>query len=133
MNKFIQGRLLMLAAGFLFLQALNLTISPAVWERTWDVTYLWAHWAAFVVWALFVYLTHHHIVRYLPDADPYLYPIAALLSGWGILTIWRLDPGTAGPRQALWFAISTITLIFGLRLTTLESTSFFQGGCYSPH
>ena len=32
------------------------------------------------------------ITKHLPDADPYLFPAAAFLSGWGILTIWRLDP-----------------------------------------
>ncbi len=120
MNKFTQDRLLKLAAGFLFLQALLITISPAVWERTWNVTYLWSQWVAFALWSLFAYLAHRYITKHLPDADPYLFPIAALISGWGMLTIWRLDPGIAGPRQALWFAVSVVILIFGLRLTTLE-------------
>ena len=120
MNKFIQGRLLTLAAGFLFLQALIITISPAVWERTWNVTYLWSHWLAFALWVFFAYLAHISIAKHLPDTDPYLFPIAAFISGWGILTIWRLDPATAGPRQAVWFAISVFALILGLRLTTLD-------------
>jgi len=120
MNKLLQGRLLVLAAGFLFLQALSITISPAVWERTANVTYLWSHWLAFVSWAFFTYLAHISITKYLPDTDPYLFPIAAFISGWGILTIWRLDAAIAGPHQAVWFAISVVILIFGLRLTTLD-------------
>jgi len=120
MNKSIQGRLLILAAGFLFLQAVIITISPAVWERTWNVTYLWSQWTVFALGALFVYLAHRAIVQHLPDADPYLFPVAALVSGWGIFTIWRLDPVTAGPRQLLWFTISITTLVVGLRLTTLD-------------
>ncbi len=120
MNKFIQGRLLLVAAGFLFLQALIITISPAVWERTWNVSYLWSQWLAFASWALFTYLAHISITKHLLDTDPYLFPAAAFLSGWGILTIWRLDPVIAGPRQAVWFGIGAVALIVGVRLTTLD-------------
>jgi len=120
MNRPIQSRLLKLAAGFLFLQALIITLSPAVWERTWNVTYLWSQWAVFIVWALAVYMAHRAITERLPDADPYLFPVAALISGWGTLTIWRLDPAISGPRQLLWFAVSIITLVAGLRLTALD-------------
>ena len=44
------------------------------------------------------------------------------LSGWGLLTIWRLDaPNLQVARQALWLGISIIVFLLGLRLpTTLE-------------
>src|SRR5205814_110075 len=54
-----------------------------------------------------------------PDADPYLFPAAALISGWGLLTIWRLD-SSFGARQALWFGVSLIVLILGTRLATID-------------
>lgn len=117
MNKVIQGNLLKYAAGFLLLQALIITLSPAVRARTLAVDYRWSQWVALLLWGVFAYRVHVSIAQYLPDADPYLFPVAALLSGWGLLTIWRLDPGF-GARQALWLGISAFAFIGGLRLPT---------------
>ncbi len=119
MNRFIQGRLVQIAAGFLFLQALLITLAPAVRVRSWDADYNWSQWSAFILWIALAFLAHREIARRLPDADPYLFPSAALLSGWGLLAIWRLDPNF-GSRQTLWFLISLVVFIFGLRLTTLD-------------
>ena len=120
MNRLIQGNLLKLAAVFLFLQSLIITLAPAVRLRTWDVDYRWSQWVALILWGLFVLRIHQAIVRELPDADPYLFPATAFLSGWGLLTVWRLDTGF-GARQALWLGVSVVTLLLGLRLpTTLD-------------
>ena len=62
-----------------------------------------------------VFLTHQRIARYAPDADPYLFPATALLTGWGILTIWRLDAGF-GLRQAMWLVFCTGVFLVGVRL-----------------
>jgi cell division protein FtsW (lipid II flippase) len=115
MNRVIQGNLLKIAAGFLILQTLIITLSPAVRARTWNVDFRWSQWIVLVVWGLIVYRSHQSINRYLPDADPYLFPVAALLSGWGLLTVWRLD-SNFGARQALWLGISAIVFIAGLQL-----------------
>lgn len=122
MNAKTQGSLLKIAGGFLFLQAILITLSPTVRERTWDVSFIWMHWVALLVWGGFVLRAHRSFERYLPDADPYLFPSAALLAGWGMLTIWRLDP-VFGARQALWFALSMLVFIAGMRLRSLR---FFQ-------
>ncbi|MBN2118097.1 MAG: FtsW/RodA/SpoVE family cell cycle protein [Anaerolineales bacterium] len=120
MNRVIQGRLLKLAAVFLFLQTLIITLAPAVRLRTWEVDYRWSQWLALLAWGLFAVLVHLFISSRLPDVDPYLFPAAALLSGWGILTVWRLDAGF-GARQALWLLVVMIVFVFGLGLpTTLE-------------
>ncbi|MDP3186552.1 MAG: FtsW/RodA/SpoVE family cell cycle protein [Anaerolineales bacterium] len=111
----IQARLLKLAALFLFLFALILNLSPAARERSWQVDYRWSHWLGFVIWAGLLALTHYQLRRRLPDSDPYLLPLAALLSGWGLLTVWRLD-SSLGVRQALWLIVSSGVLILGLRL-----------------
>ncbi|MDI6770732.1 MAG: FtsW/RodA/SpoVE family cell cycle protein, partial [Anaerolineales bacterium] len=58
---------------------------------------------------------HFQLRRRLPDSDPYLLPLAALLSGWGLLTVWRLDV-SLGLRQSLWLIVSSGVLILGLRL-----------------
>ncbi|HLO27789.1 MAG TPA: FtsW/RodA/SpoVE family cell cycle protein [Anaerolineales bacterium] len=120
MNRVIQGNLLKLAAVFLFLQTLIITLAPAVRLRTWDVNYRWSQWLAFLLWGVFVLRTHQSMLKRLPDADPFLFPVTAFLSGWGLLTVWRLDPGF-GARQALWLGFSMVALFLGLRLpTTLE-------------
>jgi cell division protein FtsW (lipid II flippase) len=115
MNRVIQGNLLKLAAAFLSLQALIITLSPAVRARTWNVDLRWSQWVALLIWALFAYRAHRSINKHLPDSDPYLFPAAALLSGWGLLTVWRLDSGF-GARQALWLGISALVFIAGLQL-----------------
>ena len=40
----------MLAALFLGLFALALTISPAIRARAWDADYRWSHWLGVAVW-----------------------------------------------------------------------------------
>jgi len=119
MNKAIQGRLLLLAAIFLCLQTLIITLSPAVRLRSWQVDYRLSQWIGLALWGLFVARAHYDISNKLPDADPYLFPAAALISGWGVLTIWRLDPNF-GSRQAIWLAVCLGLLSFGTRLTSLE-------------
>src|SRR4051812_42700264 len=44
----------------------------------------------------------------LPDADPYMFPLAALLAAFGLVMIYRIDPSFA-LKQAGWF-------VFGLLL-----------------
>jgi cell division protein FtsW (lipid II flippase) len=111
----IQSRLLTLAAVFLAVYALALTISPAVRAQSWNVTYRWDHWAAYACWLFLFLLAHQQVALCLPDRDPYLLPIVSLLAGLGLLSIWRLTPGF-GLRQSLWLIVSVIVLIFGLRL-----------------
>src|SRR5512134_1460113 len=115
MNRITQGNLLKLAAAFLFFQALIMTLAPAVRARSLDVDYRWSHWMAFFVWGLFVMRAHRSIIKQLPDSDPYLFPMTAFLSGWGLLTVWRLDP-SFGARQSLWLIVSILVFLFGLRL-----------------
>lgn len=120
MNRVTQGNLLKLAAIFLFFQTLILTLAPAVRLQSWDADYRWSQWMAFALWGLFMLRAHKSIIDRLPDADPYLFPATALLSGWGLLTVWRLDDDF-GARQALWLGVSVVALFLGLGLpATLE-------------
>ncbi|MEZ0395127.1 MAG: FtsW/RodA/SpoVE family cell cycle protein [Anaerolineales bacterium] len=112
----IEGRLFVLAFIFVFLYALALSLSPAARERTWDVNYRLIHWTGFAAWAGIFYFVHRQSRRLLPDADPYLLPLAALLSGWGLMTIFRLTTAF-GMRQVLWLTALGILFLFGLRLT----------------
>lgn len=127
MNNQVQSRLLQWSALFLFLQSVTLTLAPAVRERTWDVDYRLSHWVGFLIWCLFTYLAHRTLIHYLPERDPYIFPAAALLSGWGLLTVWRLDEDF-GARQATWFGISVVVLILSIRY--LRNLSFFKNYKY---
>jgi cell division protein FtsW (lipid II flippase) len=110
-----QFRLLSLAALFLFLYSTVLTLSPAARLRSWDVPLRWDHWLGFALWILAVSVAHWQSSRCTSERDPFLLPVAALLSGWGMLTIWRLSP-YFGLRQSLWLFASLCALTLGLRL-----------------
>ena len=52
-----------------------------------------------------LYLAAHVIARVtVPQADPYLLPMAALLTAIGVTEIYRLDPDNAF-RQGLWIVV----------------------------
>ena len=112
----IQSRLLSLAGVFLLLYALILTIAPAVREQTWAVDFNWSQWLGFSVWVIIFTLIHTQTRHQLPDADPFILPIAGLLTGWGILTIYRLVP-SFGLRQTAWLLVCGIVFLLGLRLS----------------
>jgi len=109
-----QSSLLKLAGVFLALFAIILSLSPSVRERAWDVTYRWQHWVGFLAWVGIFTFAHVETKRHLPERDPYLLPVAALLTGWGLLTIWRLTP-EFGLRQTLWMLGTVGLLALSLR------------------
>lgn len=86
----IQSRLLTLVALFLFIQCLALTLAPAARDGTWAVEYHWSHWLGFAMWLAAFAAAHHQFTRHTPDANPYLLSAAALLTGWGVLSIWPI-------------------------------------------
>jgi cell division protein FtsW (lipid II flippase) len=53
-------------------------------------------------------LVVHLFVRVqLPDADPYLFPLAALLAAFGLVVIYRIDD-TLARQQAGWFVVGIV-------------------------
>ncbi len=60
---------------------------------------------------------HTHIRKRLPDSDPFLFPIGVLLSGWGLLIIYRLAP-SFGLRQSIWMLVSLGLVALTLRLAS---------------
>ena len=106
-----QSRLLLWAALFNFVYSVCLTLSPAVRLRSWDVNYRWEHWIGFGVWLIGFQFLDRVITKHLPHRDPYLLPVISMLSGIGVLTIWRLN-STFGLRQSIWLFICV--LIFWL-------------------
>jgi cell division protein FtsW (lipid II flippase) len=106
--------LLLLAGSFLVIYSLALTLSNAVRLRSWQVDYRWGHWFGLLVWVGVIYLAHRQLAHLLPERDPYLFPAAALLTGWGLLTIWRLSSVQA-LRQTAWLLLVGMAFILVLR------------------
>jgi cell division protein FtsW (lipid II flippase) len=61
---------------------------------------------SYAVFFLGLYVAAHVVTRLtVPDADPYLLPMAGLLTAVGVTEIYRLDP-TDAFRQGLWIVIA---------------------------
>jgi cell division protein FtsW (lipid II flippase) len=68
--------------------------------------------------ALFLglYVVAHVVARFtVPYADGALLPLTAVLTAFGLASIYRLDPGDGG-RQALWVAVGVAVLVATLVL-----------------
>ncbi len=108
-----EWRLLILAGAFLGIFSLALTLSNTARLRTWQVSLRWQHWIGFAIWVGIAWLLHRLLSQKLPERDPYLFPLAALLTGWGLLTVWRLSDNF-GLRQSAWLLL--IGIFFSLAL-----------------
>ena len=121
-RKDIRNYLVFSSVIFLFLFSIGLTLSPAVRFRSWQVDYLWTHWAGFLIWLAgflwFLRITgkQDHL------KDTLLIPVIGLLCGWGILSIWRLS-FIFGLRQAAWFLVCVFLSSQMLKRTWLLETA----------
>jgi cell division protein FtsW (lipid II flippase) len=89
--------------AFVGLNAVALSLAD---EGRVTATHLWAPaW-----WAGLMLAAHVVLNRFRPNRDPLLFPIFALLTGWGLLLIDRLAPNFLG-RQALWISLATGALL----------------------
>ncbi len=113
----IERRLLILAGTFLGTFSLALTVSNAARLRTWPLqitAYRWQHWLGYAIWVAVVWLIHTQLSRLLPERDPFLFPLVALLTGWGLLTVCRLSDNF-GLRQTAWLLIIGVVFTLALR------------------
>ncbi len=65
---------------------------------------------AFLVWLITFAGIHLHFNRRVRGRDPFLLPISALLTGWGLIEVARLAPSYL-MRQAVWLIVGSIALI----------------------
>ena len=108
----LQSRLMVIAALSLLTYAITLSLAPIVRLQSVTQTTHFTHWIGFGVWGLCFGLLHHQTSRKLPHRDPYLLPVAAMLSGIGLMTIWRLYPNL-GLRQTIWLALAALLVFSG--------------------
>ncbi len=89
-----ESLLLRLGGAFLAINALILAIATDSLEPI----------AMLAVWGLAAYGGHRLLDRGIPQRDPFLFPLAMLLTGWGLLMIQRLAPDFAW-KQAIWLYV----------------------------
>lgn len=109
----IQSRLMLIASLVVVSLGLVLTLAPAIRNHAGIESFQFSHWRGVFVWCLTFWLLQRQTVRKLPKRDPYLLPIVSLLTGIGLMTIWRLYP-YLGNRQTIWIGVSTLVVLVGL-------------------
>ena len=111
-----RARLLLYAgAAFLFLQAAALVLAPSARRSAWDFAAdTFQPLALAATWLVAALVTSRAAARLRPEADHTLLPVAFLLSGWGILAIWRISPAFAW-RQAALLWVASVALLLVLR------------------
>ena len=108
---------------FLFLYSLGLTLSPGARYQGLDVKLSWSHWIGFAIWCAAMWSANFFIERFAPNSDPYLLPLAGILTGWGIMTIWRLEPNF-GLKQSIWLLVCVGVLIAGLKFKKIPEVLY---------
>ena len=106
-NRRREGLLLAITAVFVFTNAVAFSLA-------WQGALRWPHRWGPLVWLGFTIAGYALLTRRKPAHDPYLLPLIALLTGWGVVLVDRLAGGFAGnfpARQALWVGLSTAVLI----------------------
>lgn len=111
--------LLLAAVAFIFTNAIAYSLVNAT-------TIAWPHVYAPLAWAGTILVAHLLLRALRPRRDPFLLPIFALLSGWGLLLQDRLAVNFLG-RQTLWFVLATTALLLVAILPrTLQSLMRFR-------
>lgn len=95
--------LLVLGGGFVFVSLLALALERGQSDLR--------SWIPLIVWTFCAVVGSRLINRRLPHRDRLLFPLALLMSGWGLVLIDRLAPNFTD-RQTLWLLVSvTATVI----------------------
>lgn len=98
-----------LAFTALFFHSLILTFANSIGYKTTSTGLIWNHWFGFFGWAVPTVIGYRLLC---PGKKPYakfLFPTASLLSGIGILSIWRINAGF-GFRQMIIYAFSVLLI-----------------------
>ncbi len=91
--------LLLLAVAFMAVNSAALSLSLTGALR-------WSHFWAPLLWLCYIGAGHLLLNRFSPKRDPLLFPLYALLTGWGLILLDRLAPNFL-PRQTLWLGMAT--------------------------
>jgi cell division protein FtsW (lipid II flippase)/cell division protein FtsI/penicillin-binding protein 2 len=109
-----QEKLLRLTAIYLFILSLIITFAPIAQSKQFKTDPLnFGQWIGFIVWLVMYSLLNATFKREQIKKDILLLPIVAIMSGWGLLMVWRLAP-SLGVKQTVWFTLSTLLIVYTL-------------------
>lgn len=97
-----QTLLLLIGGGFLLVNELALALESGVFTLR--------QWLPVLVWIACAVVGSRLLDRLLPLRDRLLFPLALLMSGWGLVLIERLAPNFAD-RQTIWLALSVAAML----------------------
>lgn len=117
-NILTRTGLLFFPAIFLLLFSIALTVAPFVRSHGVVTDLNWQHWIGYGVWLVGFNLLHFHTQETSDQNGRLILALVALLSGWGLLTIFRLD-ANLGIKQTIWLSIGIILIEIGLRIPNL--------------
>lgn len=92
--------LLLLAAAFIWVNGFSLSLLMGSW----------GHLGPPAGWTIIIFTAHSLLNGYRPGRDPFLLPIFALLTGWGLILIDRLAANFL-LRQGVWLLLATLCLL----------------------
>ena len=98
-NGRFEAILLGITAVFVFSNAISLSLVQAGVVR-------WQHIWPPLVWLSIIGTAYFLLHKFRPFHDPYLLPLLALLTGWGVVLLDRLAPNFLG-RQLVWLLLGT--------------------------
>lgn len=109
LEKINFSSLFILAFGGLFFHSLTLSLANTVGYKLSSTGILWSHWLGLIGWALPTLVGYKLLTSNSNIYAKFLFPVASLLSGIGILTIWRVN-SDLGFRQTLIYGFSVLIL-----------------------
>ena len=117
-NLFSRFGLLIFPFVFLLLFSITLSLAPLIRSHGVINGLNWLHWIGFAVWLIGFAFVHTRLGKAVDLKENFILPLVALLSGWGLLMIFRLDP-TLGLKQTIWLAVGILLIEIGLRIPNL--------------
>lgn len=101
-RRWAETLLFLIGGGFMFVNLLALALERGRFN--------WQEWLILPVWIACAVLGGRLIDRRLPRRERLLFPLAMLMSGWGLVVIERLAPNFAD-RQTIWLGISVAAML----------------------
>jgi len=105
-----ENQLFGLAGAFVLLAAVAVMLAAPARAGSWAVSADFTILGFAGVWLVCAAVATYVVQRALPSHDFYLLPLTYLLTGWGIILIWRLTPPFA-LRQTIWLVIGTAAML----------------------
>jgi cell division protein FtsW (lipid II flippase) len=110
-----EALLMSFATAFLLVNAIALHLAPAVQANS--PTHLQLSLRIVLpclVWLVAGWIGHACLNRWLPIRDPFLFPSAMFLTGWGLMIITRISAVFA-MRQTVWLVLAVATILVIVR------------------